>query len=448
MRVKSLLVNRSILVIIAEGFLSRLSFGIVSFALPLYARQLGLSLVEIGLLISLSAVAEQALKPLAGFIADRFGLKFSYVSAIGLRSVVALLLIFATLSWQLYAIRILHGISESLRDPSVNALIADRGNHKTLASSFAWYATAKTIAGSVGKALTGVLLAASAYGYAEVFTAAFCLSILPLFVVVRYVRNQPDQESPEAEAQAFTEPLAGSPPVEPQVGNPGGILPFAILGFLIAATANMLHNLFPVLAVEYAGLSVAETGLIYTLTIPVVIISGPLFGWLSDNVSRNLVLMVRGTANIFSSIFYVAFPSFLGIASGKLMDDMGKAAFRPAWGALMSQVSGFNKKRRARTIGYLSFGEGLGEIVGPILAGFLWNAWGITVVVAARVLLALVSEAYAVILMRRLPNKGWNNPPGGDRFKPSTHTSKGDGSERGSSLTDHPADSVVARNQD
>jgi MFS family permease len=424
MGVRSHLVNRSILVIIAEGFLSRLSFGIVSFALPLYARQLGLSLTEIGLLISLSAVAEQALKPLAGHLADRFGLKFSYASAIGLRSLVALLLIFATLSWQLYAIRILHGISESLRDPSVNALIADQGDQKTLASSFAWYSTAKTVAGSVGKALTGILLAASAYGYAEVFTVAFLLSGLPLFVVVRFVRVQPDREEVEAGAPTLAEPLTGNPPLEPSSGSPGSIMPFAVLGFLITATANMLHNLFPVLAVEYAGLTVAQAGLIYTLSIPVVIISGPLFGWISDNLSRNFVLFVRGAANIFSSIIYVAFPSFIGITSGKLIDDMGKAAFRPAWGALMSHVSGFNKKRRARTIGYLSFGEGLGEIVGPILAGFLWNAWGITVVVAARVLLALINEVYAITLMKRLQKKGWSNLPNGDRFKRSKRTTK------------------------
>ena len=37
-------ISPALLVILAEGFLSRLSFGIISFALPLYARQLGLGL--------------------------------------------------------------------------------------------------------------------------------------------------------------------------------------------------------------------------------------------------------------------------------------------------------------------------------------------------------------------------------------------------------------------
>src|SRR5512142_1239363 len=48
----------SLLAITAEGLLSRLSFGVIGFALPLYARHLGLSFTQIGILVSLnSAVA-------------------------------------------------------------------------------------------------------------------------------------------------------------------------------------------------------------------------------------------------------------------------------------------------------------------------------------------------------------------------------------------------------
>jgi MFS family permease len=414
-------VSGALLAIIGEGFFSRLSFGIIGFALPLYALHLGLSLTEIGLLLSLNAVAEQVLKPVAGHAADRFGLKPVFTLAISLRTLVAFLLVFAAAPWQLFAIRVLHGISESLRDPSVNALIAESGNHRRLASSFAWYATAKSVAGSVGKAATGVLLALTAYDYSQVFFSAFILSALPLYVVARYVREPSRAEDIKSDAAAQDdtrerpeqdEPVAKSRP-------PVSVRAFAILGFLIAGTANMLHNLFPVVAIEYAGLTAAETGLIYTLAIPVVIVSGPAFGWVSDHVSRKLVLMVRGIANVFSSIIYLAFPTFVGLASGKVIDDMGKAAFRPAWGALMTYVSGFDRSRRARTMGYLGFGEGVGEIVGPVLAGLLWNLWGLVAVVIARVVLALASELYAIGLVRSLEKTGWRYGRNSDKFERS-----------------------------
>ena len=87
MRRQPLLVSPSpllpLLVLLAEGFLSRLSFGIISFALPLFAyRKLGLSLTETGLLFSLNLVAEQACKPIMPWESDRVGLKRTLMAGI------------------------------------------------------------------------------------------------------------------------------------------------------------------------------------------------------------------------------------------------------------------------------------------------------------------------------------------------------------------------------
>ncbi len=384
-------VSPALLVIWAEGFLSRLSFGIISFALPIFAyKRLGLSLTQTGFLFSLNLIAEQLFKPLMGWLADRVGLKRAFTVAIALRSVVALLLAFASSPWQVYAIRFFHGFSESLRDPSVSALIAENAKKKSVASAFAWYSTAKLSAGSFGKALGGFLLALTLENYSTVFFVAFALSLLPLFAVARYL-NEPEVGKPEVESE-ITE-LSEEPEAKQT-----SLFPVAVLGFLIASTAMMINNLFPLLATEYGKLSVAETGLIFTIAPIVTIFSGPIFGWLSDNVSRKLVLMVRGVANTLSSVMFFFFPTFAGLAAGNVVDAMGKAAFRPAWGALMAQVSSFDRRRRARTMSYLSLGEGLGETLGPLLGGFLWSVWGIGAMLGVRVALALIGEIYALTL--------------------------------------------------
>ncbi|MFQ5857952.1 MAG: MFS transporter [Anaerolineae bacterium] len=403
MRKKLSNVDLSLMAIIAEGFLSRLSFGLISFALPLYAYHLGLSLTEIGLLASLNLVVALALKPATGWAADRFGLKRSFTLAIGLRSLVALLLAFAGSPWQLYATRSAHGMSKSLRDPSVNALIAEHGGKKAIASAFAWYQTAKTTAGSLGKALAGILLTLTASNFSLVFMVAFLLSALPLFVVARYVEEGSAGDDTPLEIGEAVPAVPHTQDTQIPTDKSGSrlsLLPFIGLGFLISSTAKMLHGLFPILATEYAGLNEAETGLIYTASTLVILFAGPLFGWLSDNVNRELVLLVRGGANMLSSIVYIVVPGFLGIAMGKLVDDMGKAAFRPAWGALMAHVSSFDRQRRAQTMSLMSVGEDAGDIAGPVLAGFLWSTWGITVVMGVRVLLAVVAEVYTVTLAR------------------------------------------------
>src|SRR3712207_4662591 len=81
--------------VIAEGFLGRLSFGMVSFALPLYALHLGLSLSEIGILISIRTLIALGLKPVAGWASDHVGVRAVYLAGTFARVLAAAALFFA-----------------------------------------------------------------------------------------------------------------------------------------------------------------------------------------------------------------------------------------------------------------------------------------------------------------------------------------------------------------
>jgi MFS family permease len=391
--IRARLSGRPIAALVAEGFLSRLSFGILSFALPLFALKLGMSLAQIGLLVSLNLIVAVALKPAMGRLADRFGLRSSLIVAIALRSLVSLLLVFASAPWHLFAIRGLHGVSIALRDPAANALIAELGGKRAIASSFAWYQTAKSVAGSLGRTFAGVLITVTGSRYPLVFAVACALSALPLAVAVvglHAPRPVPMPSHRGDRAAGVGKAGAARPPMAPYVG----------LGCLVSGTAYMMANLFPILATEYAGLSAAAAGSIYTFG-ALVALSGPLWGWLADHVSHRLVLSARSIGNVLSSVLWLLFPTYAGLAAGRALDDLGKAAFRPAWGALMAHVSSFDRARRARIMGYLSAGEDAGEAAGPIVAGLLWSAFGIPTVLAVRIALAVATELYAIALTRR-----------------------------------------------
>jgi MFS family permease len=386
--------NLSLLAIITEGLFSRLSFGIIGFALPLYARHLGFSFTQVGILVSLNSAVALGFKPLLGWVGDRVGLKRTFVTSIAMRSLVSLLLAFATGPFALYAIRSLYGVSMSLRDPSANGLIAEHGGKQSIASAFAWYQTARQVANSVSKALAGVMLAVTASNYPLVFVVAFVLSLLPVILVILFVR-EPEIQERIAQAKSA---IGTETPAAAKVKT--SVLPFVGFGFLVAGTAEMLSGLFPVIATEYAHLSKAQAGIIYTVSTLIAILSGPVFGWLADHVSRKLTLLVRSVANTLSSLLYLIWPSYLGIGVARSIDDMGKAAFRPAWGALMAQISGVDRSNRARTMSWLSMGEDAGGVAAPVLAGFLWNTWGIAALMGARIVLAIVTEIYAVTIER------------------------------------------------
>ena len=93
-----------------------------------------------------------AFKPYAGHIADRLGHKRGAVVAIAGRSLLALLFAFTGAVWQLYALQTARGFAKSLRDPAIGSLVVEHGGKTSVASAFAWYKTATSAAGSLGKA--------------------------------------------------------------------------------------------------------------------------------------------------------------------------------------------------------------------------------------------------------------------------------------------------------
>jgi MFS family permease len=137
---------------------------------------------------------------------------------------------------------------------------------------------------------------------------------------------------------------------------------------------------------------------------PALALTGPLWGWVADRLSRSAVLSFRSVANVLSALAYLVSPTLAGVWVGKGLDDLGKAAFRPAWGSLMAEVSGRDRRHRARVMGFLTAGEDAGDIVAPVLAGLLWSVWGIPALLVGRMLVACVTEVYAIGLERRQRN--------------------------------------------
>lgn len=391
--------------LVFEGFLTRFGFGIVSFALPLYAYSLGMNMAAIGILISVNlSVSALSKTMLSGFV-DRIGYRRAAVIAITLRIAVLALLLVASTTWALFAIQTLRGLSKSIRDPALHALIAAHGGKRSLGSAFAWYGTAKSVAVSVGKAVAGVVLGFWSGAYNLAFAFALIPAALPVVLILRWVEDVAAADERPSDTRG-TAGMRGERTID-IVRDLGPLIGF---GFAVSATGRMLRGLLPILAVEYAGLSVAAAGGLYLVSATVMLISGPMFGWLSDNVSRRLVLAVRGIANMLSSLLYVALPTLVGFNVAKAVDSLGNAAFKPAWGVLMAEAALARGKDRARVMGVMSAGRDAGTVVGPVIGGALWTLFGPVPLLLTRASLAVGTELYAYFVGRR-----WAVAQGGEQ---------------------------------
>lgn len=389
--------NPALMAISAEGFLTRLGFGMLGFALPLFGLSLGMGLAEVGTLYALSTGTALAVKPVMGWLADRFGRKRILAASVALRCVVGLLFVFAALPWHLYALRVLQGAATAAREPSAAALIAEHGNRRRMASAFAWYTTARDVGRSLGYAAAGALIQFTG-DYQLVFLIAFLVSCAALVTVVLYVRDAP--AAPPAAKPAG--PAATAPR---SAASWRRLLPHAGFGLTVAVSAEMMRGLFPIIATEYAHLSVGQAGVVASASSIAILIAGPLFGWVSDHLSRKLALGIRSIANTVSSLLYILFPGFAGFLIARVVDDTGKAAFRPTWGAILAEVSEVEPTRRARTMALVDSAHTLGMALGPLAAGLLIGAFGVPVMLGVRAAISLVAEVQALRLGRSLGAK-------------------------------------------
>jgi MFS family permease len=391
---RQIIAQPTIIAIILEGFLTRLGFGMIGFALPLYALSLGVNIAEVGLLYALRTVVTLLMKPAMGWVADRFGRKRVMVGAVMLRCLVGFLFMFAVAPWQLFAIRGLQGAMTAAREPSAMALLAEHGDKRKMATVFAWYTTARDLGKSLGFGLAGLLIAFFSYQF--LFLVAFICSCAALFTVVRYVSENKVETKKKIEGNELS-----------RVQEPPGRVPFWRLvrfggfGLMVALSAEMMRGLYPIIATQYGHLTVAQAGVAASAASVVILVAGPAFGWLADRGNRKLVLSIRSLANALSSLCYILIPSFPGFLAGRVLDDTGKAAFRPAWGSMLAEISEGDKKSRAKTMAAIDTAADAGEILGPIVAGLIISSWGIPVMLVTRIVLSLLTEVQAFALFRR-----------------------------------------------
>lgn len=391
--------NPGLVAVIAEGFLARLAFSVISFTLPFYALALGMSLVEVGVLTALRVAIALLMKPVMGHIAASVGVKRVYLASIVGRTVVALLFLLATTPLGLFLVRALHGLTTAARDPTSAFLVMEHSDERYAARAFSWYTTAKTTGAALGFPLAGILLTATNDAYWIVFVFAAAISALSLLSSILYIREHaPEPETAEPSTTASETPLTTPTKPAEHWGR------YATLALLVALPATMVSGLFPLIVAEQTDLDKAEIALVYTASTLVLIVVGPWFGWFADHVSRSSVLAVRSVANILSSIVYAAGSGFWSMSAARMLDDAGKAAFSPAWGSVMRQITKDGDKRdRARRLSYLDTAESIGEAMGPVLASALWQYGGILWLFAVRIVIAIAAEIYAYRLLRTKP---------------------------------------------
>ncbi|HEX2779940.1 MAG TPA: MFS transporter [Gemmatimonadaceae bacterium] len=135
----------------------------------------------------------------AGHVADRHDRQRLAVTAMGVQTLCAALLLFCTLSagilvpgrvWPIYAVMLVSGLARSFQQPARTALGAEIVPRETYANAVAWRSSLWQFAAVIGPALGGMLYGFSGAATAYATEVVLCAAGAVFFARIAYARRQ------------------------------------------------------------------------------------------------------------------------------------------------------------------------------------------------------------------------------------------------------------------
>lgn len=239
-----------------------------------------------------------------------------------------------------------------------------------------------------------------------IFMASTLFSLFSMFIVgflVHEEKKKDKQKKEKSKHKVGATSMLNAPQKQPNV------YAYSLLGAALTAPAYMVTGeFFTILAVKLDVTPAALGWIKIAAETAVPLVFGPFFGWLADRIGPGKVIAMRSLANMATSVLFWVTPFFAGTALLGLMmglaravDEIGKAAFKPTWGAISAKISSFDVANRSKTMGILEMGVDISDLTFPVLAGVLLEYLSLGWLMLVRAVFAAIAEVYAVVLGRR-----------------------------------------------
>ncbi|TNB70449.1 MFS transporter [Arthrobacter sp. BB-1] len=339
----------------AAGFVT--AFGAHSIAAGLGAQSgnIGLSLLNLGILLALYDVSEVFLKPVFGALSDRVGAKPVIVGGLLAFAALSLIGLWAADPLMLALARLGQGAAASAFSPASSAMVARLARGRNAGTYFGRYGSWKSLGYIIGPLLGAGLIWAG--GFALLFGT---LSVLAAATAVWVALAVPHLEPLPRQRYTVVD-------LARQVGERRFLVPTLVLAASTAALGAAVGFL-PALATRHGLDAFAGTAAVSLLALGSVL-AQPRAGRLRD---RNRVTDNEGTTA--GLLLIAAGVGLLALAPGPVTIFVAAAAIGTGTG--VATPLGFAHladttppERMGRTMGSAELGRELGDAGGPLLVG-------------------------------------------------------------------------------
>jgi DHA1 family multidrug resistance protein-like MFS transporter len=368
--------------LVAVAFMVALGYGVVAPALPLFARQFGVSKTAAGAVISAFALMRLVTAPFVGRLVNAFGERVMLATGIGVVAVSSLLAGLSQDYWQLLVLRGVGGVGSIMFSVSAaSILIRVTPSHLRGRAQGAWAGAflLGMIAGPAVGTVATISLRAPFFVYAGTLAVAGTLAMTKLrhseFAAKQAVRTTALPLRTALRNGAYLAALAAS-----FAGD------WAVVG---ARTA-----IVPQFVTDRLGLG---TGWVYVAFLVVSVVSGALllpFGRIADSRGRRPVIIGGLCVGAVGFLILPSIPTIGGLIFAMALLGVAGAADSVAPGAVMGDVVG---GRGGTVVAVFQMSGDLGAVLGPIAAGWIadWQGYATTFIVSAVISAAPVPAVLA-----------------------------------------------------
>ncbi len=355
-------------------FFVSMPFFILSLLLPVYGKEIGASVVEIGLFFSAFSLMTVLLRPLVGWGLDRFGRRIFFIAGVGGYAITMLSFAFIDQVWSMVLARIFQGIASSLMWLSARAITADTATEQGRGRSFGGIAEASSRGSIMGTFLGFVVLNAriSINGNLTHFGSWSLLFVLygliSLYALYLAARRLP--ETNPAQTQD-----------EDDRGVHGRSIPWSrtwmlllLVTLMTGASAAMISPILIIFLQENLGVGIETLSWAFLPNGLVWALLPSHLGKLADRFGRKPMMLLGLGAAALSSFVVPSLGTIIALALLWAIQAACYAAGDPAEQALVADLTG--RHQRGRAYGLYVMCNDLGATVGPLGGAWLYQTFG------------------------------------------------------------------------
>lgn len=349
----------------AVGFVTSFGAHVVAVNLPAYAKEVGVGVAVIGLLIAAYDLAEIVAKPAFGALADKTGMKRTLLAGIVIFVLASLLYIVVPPQW-LLLVRFLQGFGAAALS-AVSLALVGAYYEENRGRAYGIYNAIKGAGYVVSPLVGGAIVATS--NFANIFVAAAAIGVIALLMSLALPADRKDKPaaledddddlSLRSLVAVFKEPK---------------LLRWYAIIVVNMFFVSILFGFLPVrvYALEYGAF---QTGLLLSLVSLSYLLVQPLAGYLADRT--DVIVTIRiGLVLSALSIILVPFVRDAPLVAVIIMAGVGVGIVWTNTDTLISQLSA--KGKLGATMGAAGSFKEFGDMIGPIIIGLLSEALGLT----------------------------------------------------------------------